>query len=169
MASEQSEPTPRELALRFESGSELRQAMLTVIAGARRALYWYTRDFDPPVSDDQTVLDALRALSLKGRGSSIRILVQDPARAIRDGHRLIEQARRLSSVYALRQVHTEDLNYPSAFLANDHGSYLFRTFGDRYEGDGQTWFPARANALIRYFSEVWERAAVPAELRALSL
>lgn len=162
-------PSPREVALRFDSGSELRAAMLEVIHGARHALCWYTRDLEPPVTDDPDVLEALRSLSLKGRGTSIRVLLQDPTRAVRDGHRLIEMARRLSSVYALRRVHPEDLAYPSAFLVNDHGGFLFRTFGDRYEGEGHTWHPARCNQLLRYFNEVWERAEVPVELRALSL
>lgn len=159
----------RELALRFESGTELRAALLTTIQNARHSLVLYSRDLDPPVTDQHEILDALRALSLRGRGASIRILLQDPSRAIREGHRLIEQARRLSSIYSLRKVHPEDQQYPSAFAVNDNAGFLFRTFGDRYDGDGHTHHPARANALLRYFNEVWERAEQPPELRALSL
>ena len=144
-----SDAEPRELSLRFSSGGELRETICRIIDLSRHALVMYSRDLDPVITDHVDVLEALRRRSLSGRGASIRILLQDSTRAVRDGHRLIEQARRLSSVYSLRRVHPEDMQYPSAFVVNDTGGFLFRTFGDRFDGEGHTHHPAGANSLLR--------------------
>lgn len=161
-------PVP-ERALRFASAVELIEATTQVLALSRRSVLIYSRDLEPMLLDQSPVLDALRRIALTGRGAQVRMLVQDPGRAIREGHRLIEQSRRLSSIYQFRQVHTEDLKFPGAFVVNDRAGFIARTFADRHEGEGHTHDSARANALIRYFNEVWERSSAPPELRALHL
>jgi hypothetical protein len=129
----------------------------------------YSRDLEPALLDQSPVLEALRRIALTGRGANVRMLVQDSGRAIREGHRLIEQSRRLSSVYQFRQVQAEDLKFAGAFVVNDRAGFVARTLADRHEGEGHTHDSARANALIRYFNEVWERSATPSELRTLHL
>lgn len=162
-------PTPTERALRFASSAELNIAALEVLNEARRSVCVYTRDLEPVLLDTRPLLDALQRVALRGRGAAIRILVQDPTRAMREGHRLVEQARRLSSVYQFRQPQAEDLQYTGAFLVTDQAGFVQRVLADRPDGEGHTRDVARANALLRYFNEVWERSAPPAELRALNL
>lgn len=162
------EPVP-ERALRFATALELIDASCQMLSLARRSVMIYSRDLDPAILDQAAVLENLRRLALSGRGANVRLLVHDPGRAMREGHRLIEQARRLSSIYQFRQVQAEDLKFAGAFMVNDRAGFVARTFADRYEGEGHTHDSARANALIRYFNDVWERSTPATELRALSL
>lgn len=163
------DPAVPERALRFASAAELIDASLQILTLARRSVMIYSRDLEASVLDQMPMLDALRRIAIGGRGASVRLLVQDPGRAVRDGHRLIEQARRLSSIYQFRQVQAEDLKFAGAFMVNDQAGFVARGLADRHEGEGHTRDSARANPLIRYFNEVWERSTPPLELRALSL
>jgi GNAT superfamily N-acetyltransferase len=146
----------------------LTQATLQVIAEVRRELCIYSRDLDPAVLNTNALLEALRALCLRP-GASIRLLLQDSSRAVKDGHRLIELARRLPSSIEFRCPQAEDLQYTGAFVLNDNFGFLARSFGDRFECEGDLYHIAENARLKRYFGEVWERARVASEFRRLSL
>lgn len=155
--------------LSAERASELRDATLAVLGGARHEVCIYSRDLEPSLYEDAAVLEALRKLALSGRRAQVRILIQDTGRVARDGHRLVDLAQRLSSIVQLRRVSHEDATYPSAYVLTDGGGYLFRTFGDRYEAVGDVCYPPRRDELKRLFDEVWERAESPQELRRLGI
>jgi predicted GNAT family N-acyltransferase len=160
-------PTARRLSA--ERAPELVDATADLLASARREICIYTRDLEPAVYESPAVLEAIRKVAVSGRGASVRVLLQDTARVVREGHRLVELAHRLSSVVQIRQPCEEDRNYPGAYALTDTGGYLYRTFGDRFDADGDICYPPRRDELKRQFDEVWERAEHPPELRRLGL
>lgn len=165
-------PTPaasRARRLSCERLLDLREVTLELIGGADHELAIYTRDLEAPLYDEPECIDAIKRVALSGRRAQIRVLLQDPMRVQQEGHRLLDLAQRLPSVVLIRRPTHEDLQYPSAFLLNDNGGYLFRTFGDRFEGEGDACYPPRRDELKRYFDAVWERAEAPPELRRLAL
>lgn len=155
--------------LTCDSLTSAREVTLAVLERARHELMLYTRDLEAPLYDVEDIIEQFRRVALSGRRARVRILLQDTARATRDGHRLVGLAHRLSSVIHIRQPVDDDLQYPSAFLLNDRGSYLFRSAGDRFEGEGDLYHPPRQGELQRYFDAVWERAVEPVALRRLSI
>jgi len=155
--------------LSAERAGDLRDVTLELIGSAHHDLCIYTRDLEPAIYDDQAVVDAIRQVALSGRNAQVRILLQDTTRALRDGHRVLDLTQRLSSIVHLRRPANEDQQYPSAFVLTDSGGYFFRTFGDRFEGEGDLYYPPRRDEIKRYFDEVWERAEQPTEVRRLGL
>lgn len=155
--------------LSAERASELRDATLALLAGARHEVCIYSRDLEPMLYEDAEIVEVIRKLALSGRRAHVRILVQDTTRVARDGHRLVDLAQRLSSSVHIRRVSHEDASYPSAYVLTDGGGYLFRTFGDRFEAVGDVCYPPRRDELKRLFDEVWERGESPPELRRLGL
>lgn len=176
-AAQPSAPTPappsaapaQSRRLATERFSDLVEATRALAGSARRELCIYTRDLEPALYEDAAVLEGIRQAALSGRGSSVRILVQDTTRAVRDGHRLVDLAQRLASIIHIRRPVEEDLQFAGAYLLNDSGGYLYRNFGDRFEGDGDLCYPPRRDELKRQFDEVWERAETPPELRRLGI
>lgn len=168
-ARDQPPPSGQPQRLSASRSAELADAVQALLGAARHEICIYTRDFEPALYERVEILDACRRVALSGRGASLRILVQDPVRAVRDGHRLLDLAQRLSSVIQIRRPVQEDLQYAAAFVLNDAGGFLYRSFGDRPEAEGDLYYPPRRNELKRYFDEVWERAEQPPELRRLSL
>ena len=136
----------------------------------RREVYIYTRDLDPLLFDTEAALDALKRVAIRGRGASIRVLIQDPQQAIRRGHRLVTLAQRLTSAILLRTpTQAEDLQYASAFVLNDAYGLYFRTLGTRFDGEVVNHAPGRHAQLLEYFRQVWERSETSEELRQLAI
>ncbi|HSX59863.1 MAG TPA: GNAT family N-acetyltransferase [Tahibacter sp.] len=161
-------PEPRTLAV--EDRDQAIAAVLELLRATKRELCIYTRDLDAALLDQETVLEEFKRIGTAGRGASVRVLVQSPAAAIADGHRLIHLAHRLPSVFQFRTPEVEeDQQYPSAFLVTDRRGYYFRVLGSRFEGEAKTYAPGRHAQLREYFNQVWERSLPPPGLRELHL
>jgi len=162
-------PVPQARLLAVEDREQAREAIATLLVDAKYELAIYTRDLDPFLLDTTAALEAIKRVALSGRRAQVRIIVQDPRKAVTDGHRLIALAQRLPSVIAIRTpVDEQDLQYAAAFLLNDRRGYLFRPLGNRPDGEGSTYAPGRHAQLAALFDQVWERSAPSEELRLLS-
>jgi predicted GNAT family N-acyltransferase len=161
---------PEYRVLETETRDDLVAAVAQLLADARHAVIIHHRDLAPGVLDHENVLAGLRRLATSGRGAELRLLLGDPDKLLRDGHRLVPLAQRLTSTIHLRvPIEEADMAYPSAFLANDVGGYLMLPLAERHEGRGATCNPGKNRELMRYFDEVWERAAPATVLRSLGL
>lgn len=163
-------PIPAARALVVEDREQALAAVGELLADAKYELAIYTRDLDAALLDVAASLDAIKRVALSGRHAQIRILVQDPRKAIADGHRLVALAQRLPSAIAIRTpVEEQDLQYPAAFLLNDRRGYLFRPLGNRLEGEGSTYAPGRHAQLVALFDQIWERSVPSEDLRVLAI
>lgn len=161
---------PEYRLLQTESREEVVAALVQLFEDARHTVVIHHRDLGPGVLDHEDVLTAMRRLATSGRGAELRLLIGDPDQALRDGHRLIPLAQRLTSSIHLRvPVEEPDRAYPAAFVANDVGGYLMLPLAERHEGRGATCNPGTSRQLVRYFDEVWERASPATVLRSLGL
>lgn len=163
-------PKPEPRTLVADDRDQALAAIADLLADARHEIAIYTRDLDPALLDVPPILDAIKRIALSGHRARVRILVQEPRKAIADGHRLIALAQRLPSLIELRTPEDEhDRQYASAFLINDRRGFLFRTLASRNEGEGSTYAPGRHAQLREYFDQVWERSVPSEELRQLAL
>jgi len=136
---------------------------------ARRSLHIFSRDLDARLYDTEPFLAAVRQLAIGGRFSEVRILVQGTDHAVKNGHRLIELSRHLSSYIQIRAVHREYRDYNQAFLVADHAGFLHRGLADRFEAKANFYDPLEARELIRFFTKVWEASSRDPELQRLHL
>ncbi len=163
-------PIPQARTLAVDDREQALAAIDELLADTRYELALYTRDLDPALLDTAAALDGIKRIALSGRHARVRILLQDPRKAVADGHRLIALAQRLPSTIEIRTpVEEQDLQYPAAFLVNDRRGYLFRPLGNRSEGEGSTYAPGRHAQLLSLFDQIWERSTPSEELRQLSI
>jgi predicted GNAT family N-acyltransferase len=115
-------------------------------------------------------LAELRRIAISGRGAQIRILLHDPAAALRGDHRLIALAQRLPSAIQIRMpVDEVDLAYLAAYLLNDAGGYLVLPEAARPQGRAARHDRASQAPLQQHFDEVWERSERASELQSLNI
>lgn len=163
-------PIPQARALVVADREQALVAIGELLADAKHELAIHTRDLDPALLDVAASLDAIKRIALSGRHARIRILLQEPRKAVADGHRLIALAQRLPSAIEIRTpVEEQDLQYAAAFLVNDRRGYLFRPLGNRPDGEGSTYAPGRHAQLLSLFDQIWERAVASEDLRQLSI
>jgi predicted GNAT family N-acyltransferase len=157
-------------ALPVGSRSETAAARLQLLGETRHRLSIYM----PLLGNDSYAsaeeLTELRRIAISGRGAQIRILLHDPAAALRNDHRLVALAQRLSSAIQIRMpVEESDLAYISAYLLNDAGGYLFLPEADRPQGRAALHDRANQAPLQQHFDEVWERAERASVLQTLGI
>ena len=157
-------------ALPAGTRGETAEARLQLLADTRHQLSIYL----PLLGNDSYAsaeeLAELRRIAISGRGAQIRVLLHDPAAALRNDHRLVALAQRLSSAIQIRTpVEEADRAYISAYLLNDAGGYLFLPEADRAQGRAARHDRASQAPLQQHFDEVWERAERASELQALGI
>lgn len=145
--------------LAIETLEECTAVSLALAQQATHTLQLFTRTMDERIYDTEPFLEAVRQLAIRGRFSRIEILVQQPDHAVKNGHRMIELSRRLSSAIALRTVHVDFRNYNEAFLIADEVGYLKRPLADRFESKASFYDPLEAREMLRFFHKVWEMSS----------
>ena len=144
-------------------------AAARLVAQARRELSILSRDLDKPVFDNREILDGLKELALRSHLSRIRIVIQDHERVVKQGRRIIELARRLTSSLEIRLPSDDWRDFPENFLLADRHGYLHRPLSTRYDANADFHSPLVVQRLSQRFEEIWENGRVGSELRRLYL
>lgn len=146
-----------------------RQAASLLTGQARRQIDLFTPDLEPALYDQTPFLDALTQLCLSSPRARVRVLAKDFERTLKDGHRIVELARRLSSYVELRKVHSDYQENNETFLLVDDYGLLHRRHAPRFEGTFSCKAPLEVRRLRAFFDEVWDRSEPETELRRLHL
>jgi predicted GNAT family N-acyltransferase len=157
-------------ALSVATPGETAAARLQLLGEARHRLAIYLPLLGNDVYASTEELAEQRRVAISGRGAQIRILLHDPAGALRNDQRLIALAQRLSSAIQIRTPTEEaDLAYASSYLLNDTGGYLFLPDAGRAQGRAARHDRASHAPLQQHFDEVWERAERASGLQILDI
>jgi len=157
-------------ALPADTRGDIAAARLRLLADARHRLSIRLPLLDIESYASAAELDELRRIATSGRSALIRILLHDPDAALRNDHRLITLAQRLSSSIHIRvPVDEVDLTWASACLLNDAGGYLFLPDAERAAGRAARSHRAGAAPLQQHFDEVWERSERASMLQTLDI
>ncbi|WP_049622866.1 GNAT family N-acetyltransferase [Frateuria defendens] len=149
---------------------ELAASRLQLLAAARRQVAIRLPRLGPDAYQDEAELAELRRLAVAGRGAQIRLLLGDPAAALREGHRLVALAQRLPSVIQIRVPTAEgELADLSACLLTDTGGYLFQADAAQPAGHGALEDRAAQAPLRRQFEAAWERAVRATAIQPLDI
>jgi len=148
---------------------ENRSTALALAQQANRYIQIATRDMDALLYDNEPFVDALSTLARSHAKSHIDILVWDSMSAVKQGHRLITLAQRLSSYVQIRKPAEEHAKFTEAFLIADGIGYMSRNLAERYEGVASFNGPLKARHLSEQFTAMWEKATPDPQLRRLNI
>lgn len=162
---------PRDIEpLALGNRTEAASARAQLLADARHRLCLHLPVLGNDIYASADELAQFRRVAISGRGAQIRILLHDPAAALRHDHRLVALMQRLPSALQIRTpVEDADLAYLSAYLLNDVGGYLFLPEADRPQGRAARHDRASAAPLQKHFDELWERSERASVLQTLNI
>ena len=152
------------------SFDDVRLAVAEVATAAKRSLAIFTQDLEPRVLDREDFLELIKRLVLPNRFARVRVLVADPTRAIKDGHRLVSLGRRLSTFIEFRNVHPDyRAEHNEAFVIADDRGLVFRPDAGRFEGIVDLDEPRVSRKYLDEFDVIWHASISDTELRQLRL
>src|SRR5690349_10866069 len=139
--------------------AEARAAVNAAAAGAQRLISIYTPDLEPEIYDQTAFLDIIKHFVLARSFSKVRVLLQEPARVMRDSNRFIAMGRRLSSCIDIRHVTAESPEQTSAYLIADDRSIVFRMRADAWDGIADLNNQKVARLYLTEFDAAWNASA----------
>ncbi|MGI9342537.1 MAG: hypothetical protein ACR2QV_06775 [Gammaproteobacteria bacterium] len=142
-------------------------AVVEIAGLANRWISIYTPDLEEGIYDQDAFLDVAKRLVLAKRYARIRVLISEPHRLVRSGHKFVTLGRRLNTYIEFRNVHEDFREHREAFLIADKHALMYRVDGRRWEGIADTHEPPVAKRYLDQFDEIWDRSAVQQELREL--
>lgn len=136
---------------------------------AKRHIKILTQEFDHDLYDRDTLASRLLKACRVYRGCHVSILLKDPNKAAKHGHRLVELQQRLPSCVEIRSLPREYEDMSDEYIIVDEMGMVKR-FSIGYMR-GSCEFRAIPDAVKygRQFSDIWERSLPCQELRRLSL
>ncbi len=154
---------------RLEGPGDAADAALALATQARLSLRIFTHDLDQRLYSNEAFYSAMSALARSAQRTFIRILVQDPSRAVQNHHRLIGLIQHLPSHIGVRRVGADWRDERFAFQIADEQGLLWRPDADRFEGSVDFHAGPRARELRKWFDDVWEYSEPDPEFRRLRL
>ena len=157
----------RVLLLRKEE--DFRVVSLDLSRQAQLRLRIYSPWLDHTLYDNTELQEALSRLARKNRHTEIQILVWNSHRMIKNGHALLELARKLSSSIRIRLVHADYRQMNHEYLLADDAGIIYRLDHETYEGYANFKDLSEVNRLGREFQRAWDTSYEDPNLRQLKI
>lgn len=151
------------------SKDETRDAAVAIASAAKRSIAILTPDLEPGIYDHEVFLDVVKRLVLAKRYARIRVIVTDPARAMRNGNRFVGVARRLNTYIDLRNAHKDYQGHREALLVADDHALLYRVDAARWEGIADSYDPVVTRRYLEFFDTIWNVSEQGAEFRQVKV
>ena len=158
-----------DIEIPLTTSEDSRSVALALAQQAQRSIRIFTRDLETFVYNTQDFIEAVTKLATLSQFTLIHILIQDSTNVVKNGHRLVELAYRLSSKIKLRNPSREYRIFNNAFLVVDEDGFIHRNLADRYEGIANFHNPHEARNLTKFFDDAWEKSNPDPELRRLHI
>lgn len=147
----------------------MRRAVIDVATVAVRKVSIFTHDLDPGIYDDPDFLEIIKRLVLSQTYARIRVLIADPARAIKNGNAFVNLGRRLNTYIEFRHVREDHRTHAESFCIADETALVYRLQAKRWEGIADTFEPAVSRLYGKMFDEIWQASEVELEFRQLGM
>ncbi len=172
--SAQTEPAPFVLGThgaleRFNQVEQARAHALALLQQAQRSLCIYSHDLEPWLYHHSSVQQACSQFLLASPRNQLRILLRDSSRAVKEGHRLLSLARRLSSNLQIRKLNPDYPNEELAFLLADDCGLLILPDPGQFSGYALYQDLVRARQRRSQFDQAWDTSLIDLDLRSLLL
>jgi len=155
--------------IQVDSSEQNHDLILELVSQASKTVDIFTRDMASRIYDNADFIRSLRDLVIRNDKTKIRVLVIDPDKTIKLGHRLIELARRLTSAIEIRHVHADYRADSQSYLIADGCGVLHRKLASRYEAIINFNTPLFGRELLNHFNEVWEHSQPVLDFKRLHI
>ncbi len=153
----------------FRTADEARRHATALLQQARRSLCLYSSDLEPWLYNHSSIQEACTRFLLAHPRNHLRILLRDSGRAVKEGHRLLNLSRRLSSNCQIRKLHPDYPNEECAFLIADDCGLLLRPELDQYAGHARYRDVAQVRLRQAQFDQAWNTSTLDPDLRSFLL
>jgi hypothetical protein len=148
---------------------ENRLTSIAMLDQASLSVDIFSWNLDKQIMDNEAFIESVKQLALINPRSLIRILVQNSAPAVKNGHRLIYLGHRLPSKIQFRKPNDEYKNLNKSYMVIDKIGIISRNSPHRYDAKANYNAPQRAKHLLSQFNEIWLNSTPDPYLKRLTI
>lgn len=157
------------VSLKLDDAEQNRVASAALVKQARYTLDVVSRDLDHAIYDNEEFKTSVKDLATSGPKAKIRLLIQDSEKAVKQGHRLVDLACRLSSFIDIRIQGKRFKEFNEAWLIVDAKAWVRRPFAEKYNAEINFSSSRKLRETSKTFDVMWNEASHDPNLRRLSL
>lgn len=154
---------------RFSHPEQTQAHALALLQQARHSLCLYSPDFEPWLYSHSSVQNACTRFLLASPKNQLRILLRDVSRPVKQGHRLLNLARRLTSNLHIRKINPDLPSEEAAYLLADSHGLLLRPQPEQHAGYALYNDPGRVRLRQAQFDQAWNSSLLDPDLRSFLL
>ncbi|MBT4617027.1 MAG: GNAT family N-acetyltransferase [Gammaproteobacteria bacterium] len=155
--------------IQLRSESDFRNVILNMTSQAKRSIRIYSPLLSHDLFDHDDLMTICSGLGRRNKFTKIEILVFNPHRMIKNGHALLNIARKLPSSIRIKIVDPEMRQQYHEYVLVDGQGVIYRGEHDTYSGTARFQDITGCNHLDRQFTASWESGLLDPNLRQLSL
>lgn len=155
--------------IKVDGMDAVRSHSLALLQQAQQHLCIYSPDLESWLYNHSCVQQACSKLLLAHPKNTLRILLRDTSRIVRDGHTLLSLSQRLSSRCIIRKVNVDHDYAQDAWLIADDCGLLVRKAEQLHKGVVYYNDPARAKQSQREFNAMWNVSQSDVNLRSMPI
>jgi len=145
------------------------QAVMSLAQQAKLQIRLFSPNLESALYDQEKVIKHLSNLARRNPHTSIQILVSDSHNAVKNGHRLLQLAQRLSSSIEIRRPIRQHQALNQSMLLADALGYVFLEQPERFVGRCNFYDSITVKALSDVFREAWNHSTPDPEIRNLMI
>ena len=155
--------------IKLSHAEENCNAALSLASQARYGINIFTQDLDDAIYNNKEFEEHVFSLATRHPNTQIRILVQDSTAAVKNGHRLIRIAQKLTSSVFIKNPQKTHKSDESAFMTVDGVGMLYRIRANTFNHEASVNFMSaqRAGKLDEFFNEAWDHGVPDLQVRRL--
>ena len=154
---------------RFNRPEQAQAHALALLQQARFSLSLYTPDLEAWLYSHSSVQDACTKKLLASPKNRLRILVRDVGKPVRQRHRMLNLARRITSNLHIRRVNPDQPCDESAYLLADDRGLLLREQPEQYAGYALYNDPGRVRQRQAQFDQARKNKQTDPNIRSYLL
>jgi len=154
---------------RFSRPEQAQAHALALLLQARQNLCLYSPDLEAWLYSHSSVQQACTQFLLASPKNRLRILVRDVGKPVRQGHRLLNLARRITSNLHIRRINPDHPADECAYLLADDRGLLLREQPEQYAGYALYNDPGRVRQRQAQFDQAWDLSLLDPGLRSFLL
>ncbi|MBT5724104.1 MAG: hypothetical protein HOI74_08755 [Gammaproteobacteria bacterium] len=155
--------------IQLRSESDFRNVIVDMAGQARRSIRIYSPLLSHDLFDHDDLMAICSELGRRNKFTKIEILVFNPHRMIKNGHALLNIARKLPSSIRIKIVDPEMRQQYHEYVLVDGQGVIYRSEHDTYAGTAHFLDITGCNHLDRQFTASWESGLLDPNLRQLSI
>jgi predicted GNAT family N-acyltransferase len=149
--------------------SDFRNIIIEMAGQAAQNIRIYSRVLSHNLYDQPELNAICSQLARRNKYTKIEILVFDAHRMIKNGHALLDIARKLPSSIGIKVVDPEMRQQNLEYMLADGQGVIYRPEADKFEGTACFFNITECNRLTRHFAANWESGIIDPNLRQLRI